>query len=271
MKNASIYWYSQTGNSYACARAALAALSHNQISTSIHSILKSSEKLFAGDLIIFVFPVFNFNVPYPMRTWLTKLEKQIQMKNAVAIITHGGMPANTPYILKKLLKPKNIDLKNYLLIHSEDSYIPVRKYLKFMIKKNSPDETAFQIIENFIQENVVPVPKQKKCPYRRFNPFHWIGQKSPPDAPKHLLGKRIFSENLCTDCGFCYKLCSVGAITYEGKQLTFNNDLCIGCCGCLNICPRNAWKTSRFDGNYFYKGMHIEDMVKEISKKNRFH
>ena len=61
-------------------------------------------------------------------------------------------------------------------------------------------------------------------------------------------------------------LCPSGAIAQDGNKLTYNASLCLGCCGCINVCPQNAWQTKWFSAQYYNKGMNVPRMVKAMKK-----
>lgn len=48
----------------------------------------------------------------------------------------------------------------------------------------------------------------------------------------------------CNECGECAKQCPVGAIPEEAPNAT-DNDKCISCMRCINICPQNARKLNK--------------------------
>ena len=55
-------------------------------------------------------------------------------------------------------------------------------------------------------------------------------------------------KDLCIDCGSCYSLCPVEAITIKGDyEIIFDEDKCIGSsCGlCVDSCPMRAIKLIR--------------------------
>lgn len=44
----------------------------------------------------------------------------------------------------------------------------------------------------------------------------------------------------CTQCGVCADFCPVDALTFDGVQLTLNDEKCIGCGLCVAHCPQGA-------------------------------
>ena len=60
-----------------------------------------------------------------------------------------------------------------------------------------------------------------------------------------LVGKKKIVEDKCTKCGLCAThICPSGAITLDESNLPqFNEKLCNGCYGCVNLCPTLAIET----------------------------
>lgn len=60
-----------------------------------------------------------------------------------------------------------------------------------------------------------------------------------------MLGKKTLDKEKCTQCGLCAnKYCPSGAITLGAEKYpVFNEKLCQGCQGCINLCPTLAIET----------------------------
>jgi hypothetical protein len=107
---AQIFWYSQTGHSYACALKAAETLQQSGYAVSLTPLALAEPAHFQADQILFAFPVNNFNVPVPMARRFRQLPVVCEARDAFAIITHAGIPANTAWLFKRLLAGKNLRL-----------------------------------------------------------------------------------------------------------------------------------------------------------------
>jgi Fe-S-cluster-containing hydrogenase component 2 len=48
------------------------------------------------------------------------------------------------------------------------------------------------------------------------------------------------NEDLCMGCGVCEEVCPTDAITMEGEVARVNGELCTGCGECVEVCPADA-------------------------------
>ena len=263
---AQIFWYSQTGHSYACALRAAETLRQSGRAVNVTPLALAEPAHFQADQILFAFPVNNFKVPVPMVRRIRRLPAVNGTRDAFAIITYAGLQANTAWLFKRLLAGKNLRLLSFVTIRCRDSFIPFAKWLPFMNAADKPDADSFARVEQFVGAAMIEGDDRTRPIFNPFNLGHWMGQASPDDGPKMLLGERIFLKEACVLCGQCAALCPSKAITLEAGEIRFDEKLCVGCCGCLNICPQNAWRSSRFGPEYFNKGLHVPAMAKALER-----
>ncbi len=57
-----------------------------------------------------------------------------------------------------------------------------------------------------------------------------------------MIGKKQVILDKCTKCGLCaMKICPSGAISLTEENIPiFNEKVCTGCFGCVNVCPTLA-------------------------------
>jgi len=55
-------------------------------------------------------------------------------------------------------------------------------------------------------------------------------------------GKPTVDENGCIGCGRCLNVCPVNAIEMVAGKAIIDHDKCIGCNRCIGVCPVNAIK-----------------------------
>ena len=266
MQNAAVLWYSQTGHSFRLARVAEETLKNKGIVPRVENIRRQNGSLPAEDLLVFAFPVFNWSLPWPVRDFISAMPRAEKKKTALLILTMGGWAANTPYLFKKALAEKNVELANFTTIRCRDSYIPFANWLPFMDKQELPDENSLSAVRAFLDRSLGERPQRRRARFNPFDPMHWMGAATPKDGPLLFMGPRKFLQDLCTGCGFCQTMCPAGAITGEGRELSWNREKCIGCCGCINICPENAWRLIRFSPDSYDKGLDVPKMVAKLKK-----
>ena len=261
-----IFWYSQTGHSYACALRAAETLRQSGYAVDLTPLALAEPAHFQADQILFAFPVNNFKVPVPMVRRIQRLPVVNEARDAFAIITYAGLPANTAHLFKRLLAGKNLRLQSFVKIRCRDSFIPFAKWLPFMNNIDKPDADSLARVERFVGAAMIEGTDRRWPLFNPFNPAHWMGQVSPDDGPRMLLGKRLFLKESCVLCGQCVALCPSKAITLEAGEIIFDEKLCVGCCGCLNICPQNAWRSAWFGPEYFNKGLYIPAMTEALER-----
>jgi len=226
-------------------------------------VLNPTKNSYDAGLFFFIFPTMQFYVPSPVKNFIRNMPRQSTKKTAIAVITCAGAPANVAFVLKRMLIEKNIDLVNYVIIRSRNSWIFLTKIVPTLGKTKKPDEKSFLRVESFIKKNVIHGVRHKIITFNPFSLFHWIGvfgESRPETELKKLYGDRIFVKEQCVDCNFCVALCPSGAIT-RGEEIDYDDNLCIGCCGCMNICPTNAWQCSKIGPENFYKGINVKRMA----------
>lgn len=267
MKTISVFWQSQTGNTYAIAGKSAEVFIKSGFDVKIHHIVSDEKPDFNSDLFIFAFPIFNFKPATTMRDFIKNIPYQKEKKKALGIMTYTGMPANAAHVLKGYLSKQNIELIDCFGTRCDETYIPLKKWIKKMLKYGKPDGKSFDEAEKFVKDTIASDFKRKKTGFNPFQLFHWMAVVSPDNATGKFLGNRLLNREKCTLCGNCYLLCPSGAIERKDKEIAYKKELCLGCCGCLNVCPTHAWSDSKFGTEFCFKGLYTNDLLSEVKSK----
>ncbi|MFP4477630.1 MAG: 4Fe-4S binding protein [Desulfatibacillaceae bacterium] len=212
-RKATILWYSQTGQSHACAVSAKEGLEHAGMEARLVALQKAKPGDLEVDLLVFAFPVFVFRPPNAVRGFVAGMPRLSARPKVLAIITYSGWPANTGWLFARMLEQRGLALDDYLGVRCRDSYIPFVKVLPFMNDATRPDSGSLARVARFATEAVHGTRKPKKPFFNPLDPAHWAGALTDERAARLFLGRREHEPNLCTQCGWCATLCPTGAIT----------------------------------------------------------
>lgn len=205
-----IYCFSGTGHSRAVAK-----LFADSLKTEITEITQEMKiSCIESEISIVVFPIYNGNIPKPVKLILPK----INSKYFVLIATYGRMSTgNVLQESSKLVKGKVIAA----------AYVPTgHTYL------NEPAEFDAEILQTILKRISHPkeiiIKKERKGVLPRFFP-----------NLRSRLGVKIHRTDDCNKCNLCVKNCPVKAITEKNIS-----QKCIRCLRCVKNCPENALNVS---------------------------
>jgi ferredoxin len=212
-----IFYFSGTGNSLHVARK-ISDKIPNSIIVPIVSLLSQRSIDPSADIVGIVFPIYTNTVPYQVREFLKELELS-QVKYVFSIATHGGV-VNVPFTriyLKKAIEARSGKLSYFrdieMLINNPTGIIP-----SFIpVNKDWPDQISQSKIDDMVKRVEKEIDDIVSSIIRRKNN---IGKEKLRDRFLERgfseiaggTGKEIafFSDNSCTSCGICEKVCLSG-------------------------------------------------------------
>ncbi|MHA1901167.1 MAG: EFR1 family ferrodoxin [Promethearchaeota archaeon] len=218
------------------------------------------------DLIGIGAPTYSFRAPRLVTKILNKTD--FKGKPFFLFCSSGGMPGNTIWNLFRCVQKSGGDFLgdfSFSGITNLRSWMPLKTFPKSKSygctsPKYQVQKFSKKILEKLNEQNKIPVkkpiPNLINSIWSIF--FTWRWQMAFTAGIKHV------DKSKCTKCGLCAtKICSSRAISLNSsKYPKFNEFRCVGCNGCLNLCPSDAiWSHSS-------KKHHQYDQYKEMILNN---
>jgi ferredoxin len=270
-----IYYFSGSGNSFAVAKDVATKL--NAVLTPIMSVINQESINTKADIIGLVFPIYDFKPPQFMEIFISKL-KNIQSKYIFAICTYGVTPSQSLKHLEKTINFYGGHLSAGFAVEMPQNGLgsgkltEVQQQMMFDNWKNRVDEVCDDIknIKNSKTDEI-------ETSILFFSFFNTRILKLVP-VYFAFLNRVLFkgidslaftSNEKCTGCGTCMKICSQQNIEILDNKPVWL-DHCINCFACLNWCPNGAITPGDADlsiKNYHHPEVKISDIMMENQKK----
>lgn len=237
IKNAVIFVFSGTGNTYKAARLFAAEFERQKITTDIVEIKKSTDNISVEsyDFIGIAYPIHAFNAPSIVVDFADKLPETGNKK--VFIVKTSGEPLEINNISSMKLTRK-LKRKGYIVTNEYHYAMPYN-----MIFRHN-DNMAYKMYETLkalapieAREVIKGVPHQlKKVPFGGLVAYAFRIEQI---AMK--INGRFFRVNYdkCIMCGKCVRNCPTDNIKIVGGKFKFGGD-CVCCVKCSFSCPADA-------------------------------
>lgn len=231
-----IFYFSATGNSkYAADRLS----EHFPGETvSIAEAFRKEKFVYEageGEKIIFVFPVYFWNLPDIVGDFIEKLTLKGDTSGVCAVITCGGQLLGADAAFRKAMKKRGISAQAVYSLKMPDNCVNYFKLpdreAQIMILRSA--DHALNEITDAIRFNFRV--SYKSGPAGRL----WTMLLKPVYKSQSKTGKYRAEEN-CTGCGLCRDICPVSAISMENGKPVWTKKKCVWCQGCINRCPAKA-------------------------------
>lgn len=261
MKNV-IYYFSGTGNSlHAATKIAEEIGGAEIVSVRCAPENVSAEKC---DVIGFVCPVYEWDIPGTMKTFVTNLKIN---SNAYIfmVATYIAIHGKSFETMEQLLNAKGAHLSYSRAIRCVASQCIA--YPPF-----PPEKLMIPYMEKSIKRTGTEIraKKQRAYPHMSFLTRKLYTKIMTPymEVEKEY-DKGFFTDDKCTGCGVCSKVCPTQNITLQEKHPTWNHH-CHGCNACVAYYPTKAvqFKTPPA---YEQLGTFISKRLCLPEKRKRYH
>lgn len=221
-----IFYFTGTGNSkYIAEQMAIRTHDTAYAIVSFDDFKAIEKAAFLG----FVFPVYAWAVPEPIRLFIKQIPKTNAFSYAIATCGEEAglalLQFNQHYALDSqysLVMPNN-----YLLFAKVESQDLILE--KFKVANDLMDEMAKEVLLKQAVHRIHMGRFKRLKTYVIGRLFNQFGRAT---KPFHI-------TSACNGCGFCVEICPSKTIELEdGKP--FWHKHCYQCLGCLNRCPEEA-------------------------------
>jgi NAD-dependent dihydropyrimidine dehydrogenase PreA subunit/flavodoxin len=235
-----VFYFSGTGNSLQAARC---IVTHNDcelvsIAAAINSKADYYEYTLKDDEIVgFVYPIYAWGPPKMVLKFIERLKLNNYNNNyTFSIATCGDNIGNTMKVMDNALKKRNMKLDSGFSIAMPNNYIIIGDVdsKEAEGKKLSAAEETLKHINLVIQERKKGVFEVEKglLPWVLTSVINPLFNKNAVDT------KKFYSNDNCTSCGICERVCNCKNIKIEGKPRWGNE--CTQCLACVHYCPVKA-------------------------------
>lgn len=231
MKNI-IYYFSGTGNSLRTA----VRIAEQIGGAEVVSARCNAEDVPAenADVIGFVCPAYEWDIPGTMKKFAEKLKIN---PNAYIfmIVTYVAVHGRSFETMEEILRKKAAHLHYGAALRCVASQCTA--YAPF-----PPEKFMIPYMEKKICKIGREISERKT---RAYPAMSWLAHKLYPKLMtpymeiEHEYDKGFFTDERCTGCGTCARVCPLQNITLQKKHPVWNHH-CHGCMACVAYCPAKA-------------------------------
>lgn len=242
-----ILYFTGTGN---CLYVASELADENTELLSIPQLMKQKEFVFEADEIGLVYPIYGHMPPYMVRQFL----KQARLKAAYtfAILTYGARKCNSPEILDDITRKAGWSFGFIATLIMVDNWLPnfdMNEQIK--IDKHIPENLA-RIKKDIAERRRwhEPVSELERQQHAEFM------ARSGLDPEVGFMKKReksfTIEQDRCIGCGICTDVCPRGnyQLTAQGVKTAGGCEFCFAC---IHNCPQKAIKFNKDSGDPLLK------------------
>ncbi|AYZ74377.1 ferredoxin [Fusobacterium necrophorum] len=203
------------------------------------------------DVVVFGTPTIAGRVPNVLLKYLATIEGRGAL--AIPISLYGNRNYDDC-----LIELRDILAKAHFYPIAAGAFIGEHSFSK-ILGAGRPDEKDMKIVEEFADKIVNKIAtgdrtliEVKGTP----DPYRWYYQpRDRQGNPVDIRKVKPLTNEKCTDCKICAKVCPMGSISFENVREI--PGICIKCCACIKKCPEDAKYYE--DEGYLYHQHELEE------------
>ena len=242
MYRAVIFFFSGTGNTWWVADRIKRLLDARGINADIVSTDTVDSKkadwwIRSADLVLFGWPVYEHDLPAPVKSFIENLYAVEKGKHIHVFCTTSGFTADGAIISRRRFKEKGLDIDS-----AAHFTMPFHLYISKGNKTQTNEKTIQRILagcEKRVDAYVNELLGGKVAV--RGRGLGWLGaiQRLPYMVGRERRRNRMgVDEARCTHCGACAELCPAGNIKFQ--DMPHFQGSCAQCLRCYAFCPASA-------------------------------
>ncbi|MBF4693494.1 EFR1 family ferrodoxin [Fusibacter ferrireducens] len=251
-----LYYFSGTGNTYYIAKKIANSFPDSKLIAIGSLDLELPIKTDAQNIGI-LFPVYFYDAPKIVKRFLEKIELS-NNPYVFLIANYGGGAGNALANCVTILKSRHIEVSTTMSFTLPDNSIifptPEEKMTPMLEKADHEIEKAIHALQN---------QEQSDLPSKKLG-AHLVSKLMLKYSTDYLGFNALkISEDKCTNCGLCSKICPVNNIATSATYPQMNHN-CEMCFACLHHCPEEAirFKHMKPKTNYQYTNPNVK--LKEL-------
>lgn len=246
-----IFYFTGTGNCLQTAKLLAEKLPDETRLIRVHSGMADvSGEVFSGRIGI-VYPTYSNNMPIMLKNFLEDLQVDTSPDTYIfTVLVHGGMPGRVPVYLESIFRRKGAKVSGAFSVR-----LPHNGVVLFDAEPEEKQQIWFSGLNARVQEIADAVIAGTIVTSGATMPgiqaMRKLGLKLPPggppmsdeqNAPNFLFDpakreKLFCTDEQCTGCGICARVCPAGNITIEAGKPAWHGR-CESCMACIQWCPR---------------------------------
>lgn len=227
--SAGIFYFTGTGNSLKVARSF-----REKLEGELIPLVNMGGNQRPEGVVGFVVPVYHLDIPQVVKDAINRMDLS-GVDYLFAVVTMGDSAGNALYSLSSLCKNKGKDLDYGMEMKLGDNSIAIVTKPELVGKR-------FDLMESLVDQMVQAVKSRESNTYALHDKLIW---RLYGGFTRFYLdqicqsGFKVASEEQCTRCGLCMRICPVKNIRITDNNVEWG-DQRADCFACINWCSQKA-------------------------------